>query len=100
MNIQESINKLIKAIKIKGKDIKLETKTFYSDKSDKMLTLYILYDKRETMARSKKAKIQKWFELYSGYSKVKLLQTLVDYYYKIGSEANGTETNRETEEIY
>lgn len=83
MNIQKNINKLIIAIKQKGKEIRLETRMFYYDEANKYLTKIILSEK---LIEDDKTT---WVELYSGFSKVKLLKCLVEYYKKIEGEANG-----------
>lgn len=87
MNIQQNINKLLIGIKLKGKNVKLDTKSYYSDKAGKYITKYIFYERRTTENKYGE-EVEKWFELWDGYSKPNLLKYLVDYYKEIGSEAD------------
>lgn len=88
MNIQGNIRKIIVAIKQKGKEIKIDTRMFYLEEANKYITKIIFSEKR--IEKNKKGKeVSKWCELYSGYSKVKLLKYLVEYYKEIEGEANG-----------
>lgn len=83
MNIQGNINKLIIAIKQKGKEVKIETKMFYYEEAKKYLTKIILLKKEIEGDKTT------WDELYSGFSKIKLLKSLAEYYKEIEGEANG-----------
>lgn len=113
-NIQSKINKLILALKIKGRIVGINTKQFYAQDSKKMITKYIIgevseaaeADKRVIQALYKKLNSKKategekeeleeeirileeeFAERYiSGtfYSKIKILKFLADWYKKVG----------------
>lgn len=70
MNIQSKINKLLMALRYKGIAIKTNTEQFFAD-DDKLITKYIVY---ETHPR----------EGQVFYSKIKMLEYLVDLYKKVG----------------
>lgn len=86
------------AIKLKGYDIKLETKMTYSDKSNKYITRYIVYEKRLAENRQHEL-VMKWFEIFSDYGKAKVITFLAYYYKGKEGEADG-QADGETEEIY
>ena len=79
MNVQQNINRLLKAIRLKGIDIKIDRIEFYSEKLEKYCYKYSVY-----IRKNEKYVLQEKF-----FNKVKLLTYLVDKYKKIGSEANG-----------
>lgn len=79
MNIQGTINKVLLGIEAKGKQVKYETKTFYSPKLSRYMTIYTLYDKQFVSGKDGES-ILRWINLWQGYNKVHLLQKLVSYY--------------------
>lgn len=87
MNIQSNINKLLVGIKLKGKNVKLDTKLYYSDRAGKYITKHIFYERIKVEDRYGEEK-DKWVERYSGYGKASLLKYIADYYNRIGSEAD------------
>lgn len=114
MNIQSKINKLILALKVKGRVVGINTKQFYAEDSKKMITKYEIGEVNEAAEadqrvikelyrklKSKKTpegerkEIEKEIEILeeeyrenyiSGtfYSKIKILLFLVDWYKKVG----------------
>lgn len=86
MNIQLTINKLLIGIKQKGKNVKLDTKMYYSEKTNKYITKYIFCERRK-VENTDGEETEKWIEIDSCYGKSKLLKSMVNYYNKIGSEA-------------
>lgn len=70
------------AIKQKGKEIKIETRMFYYEEAKKYLTKITLLEKKIEDDKTI------WNELYSGFSKTKLLKGLVEYYKEIEGETN------------
>ena len=87
MNIQGTINKLLIGIKQKGKNVKLDTKMYYSERANKYITKYLFYEKQK-VENSDGEETEKWVEIDSCYGKVKLLKAIVNYYKKIEGEAN------------
>lgn len=87
MNIQGNINKLLIGIRLKGKNVKLESKTYYSEKASNYITKHIFYERRTVEDRYGEEK-EKWFELWSGYNKANLLKYLAEYFKEIEGEAN------------
>lgn len=87
MRIQENINKLMIAISLKGKKIKIVTRTYYSDFSEKYITRYVLYEKVKYKDKYKRKK-EKWIEYDSCYGKIDLLKILIRYHKEIEGEAN------------
>jgi hypothetical protein len=73
-NIQSKINKLVMALKIKGRIIKINTSQFYLEDKDKVITKYIVY---ETQPKDGE-------EIYG---KVNVLKYLVDLYKEIGESS-------------
>lgn len=88
MNVQKSINKLLKAIRLKGIDIKIDRIEFYSDKLEKYCSKHVVYIK-EVVENKFGELVGKYIKHDEFFSKVKLLKYLVDKYKEIGSEANG-----------
>lgn len=87
MNIQKSINKLLLGIKQKGKNVKLESKTYFSENSNKYITKYLIYERIKYKNKYGEEK-EKWLEINNCYGKGNLLKYLVTYYRKIEGEAN------------
>ena len=113
-NIQSKINKLILALKIKGRIVGINTKQFYAEDSKQMITKYEIgevseqaeADKRVMQELTKKLNSKKTTEgekkeieeelillqeefaekYISGifYSKIKILLFLVEWYKKVG----------------
>lgn len=71
MNIQNKINKLLQAFRMKGYILKINTEQFLSEDESRIMTKYILYE-----SHPKKGQVF--------YSKVKLLIYLADLYKKVG----------------
>lgn len=71
-NIQNQIDKLLLAFMIKGITYKINTKQFYSEKSKRFVTKYILWEYDE----------RKDGEVF--YSKIKLLLFLAERYKEVG----------------
>ena len=88
MNINQSINKLLFAIRNKGIDIKIDTIQFYSDKLEKYCSKYVVYIKQLTTNR-KGEEVLKYIYQDDFFSKVQLLKYLVEKYKQIGSETDG-----------
>lgn len=114
MNIQGKINKLLVALRTKGRIVGMNTKQFYATDSEKMITKYIIgeiNEQAETDMRIIKAlykkinskktpqaerkKLEKEVVLLEGeysekyisgifYSKVKILLFLAEWYKKVG----------------
>ena len=74
-------------IKIKGKNVKLDTKSYYSDKANKYITKYEFFERRTVEDKYGEEK-EKWFSLWDGYNKASLLKYMANYYKQIGSEAD------------
>lgn len=72
MNIQSKINKLLLALRYKGIILKINTEQFLNKEENKMITKYIVYDDHP----------KKDGEIF--YSKIKLLEYLVDLYKRVG----------------
>lgn len=92
MNINQNINKLLYALKIKGQLYKINSFQFYSEKNDKYSTKYQIL-KRELIEvyneEIDKFEMQeKYKQDYECYSKVDLLKYLAEEHRK-GSEADG-----------
>lgn len=92
MNINQNINKLLYALKVKGQLYKINSFQFYSEKNDKYCTKYQIL-KRELIEvyneEADKFEMQeKYKQDYECYSKVNLLKYLAEEYRK-GSEADG-----------
>lgn len=116
MNIQSKINKLILALKVKGRIVGINTRQFYAEDSKKMITKYemgeiseaaeadkrvmqVLYRKMNSKRTTEEEKeeisreleyLQEEFEekYISGifYSKIKILMFLAEWHKKVGEE--------------
>lgn len=86
MNIQRNINKLLIVIKQKGKNVKIESKTYFSENSNKYITKYSVYERLKYKNKYGEEK-EKWLEINNCYGKTNLLKYLVTYYRKIEGEA-------------
>jgi uncharacterized protein Yka (UPF0111/DUF47 family) len=114
MNIQSKINKLILALKVKGRIVGINSKQFYAEDNKKMITKYEIQEVNETAEADKRViralykklnskktpkgekeslieEIELLEEEYqqnyiSGtfYSKVKMLKFLANWYKKVG----------------
>ena len=72
---------------LKGKKIKVNTKQYYSEKTGKMGTKYILTT--SVLRRNRKGeKVVKDEELFNSYSKVEVLKYLAGLYKELG-DASG-----------
>lgn len=95
MNINQNINKLLYALKIKGQIYKINSFQFYSEKNDKYSTKYQIL-KRELIPINTDIELEdekieyeeKYFVDKECYSKIDLLKYLAEEYRK-GSEADG-----------
>lgn len=92
MNINQNINKLLYALKVKEQLYKINSFQFYSEKNDKYSTKYQVL-KRESVEvyneETDEFEMQeKYKQDYECYSKVDLLKYLAEEYRK-GSEADG-----------
>lgn len=75
MNIQSKINKLLMALRVKGIYLRIDTEQFPADDMERMITKYIVYE-----THPKKGQVF--------YSKLKMLEYLIELYKKVG-EADG-----------
>ncbi|MFT8350047.1 hypothetical protein [Clostridium saccharoperbutylacetonicum] len=73
-NIQSKINKIVMALKVKGRIIKINTSQFYLEDKDKVITKYIVYETHPKEGE----------EIYG---KVNVLKYLVDLYKEIGESS-------------
>jgi hypothetical protein len=73
-NPQSKINKLIMALKVKGRIIKINTSQFYIEDKDKVITKYIVYETRPKDGE----------EIYG---KVNVLKYLVSLYKELGESS-------------
>ena len=74
MNIQNRINKLILALKMKGFVLFIDKKQFYSEDLDKLCTKYIVHEGNPR-------------EGETFYSQLKLLNYLANYYKKVSDSS-------------
>lgn len=91
MNVQNNINKLLYALRQKGKIYKINSFKFYSEKNDKYCTKYQISKKELIEILNEYGEIEyieKYNTDYECYSKIDILKYLVEEY-KIGSEADG-----------
>jgi predicted double-glycine peptidase len=72
MNVQGKINKLLLALRMKGRIIKKDTQQWYAEDSGKVITKYILYEEHP----------KKDGEVF--YSKIQMLKYLAEKYKKVG----------------
>lgn len=90
MNINNSINKLLKALQIKNKLYKVNSFQFYDEKNNRYSIKYQILKRKSVKEYDKKTHkdvIKEKYETdYSCYSKVNIMKYLVDEYKK-GSEA-------------
>lgn len=92
MNINQNINKLLYALKIKGQLYKINSFQFYSEKNDKYSIKYQIM-KRQLVEvynedTDKIENEERYKQDYECYSKVDLLKYLAEEHRK-GSEASG-----------
>ena len=71
MDIQKKISKLLLALRMKGYIYKINVSQYYSEEKQKIINKYILWDTH-----------QKEGEVF--YSKIKLLEYLIELYKKVG----------------
>ncbi len=71
MNIQSKINKLLMALRVKGRYLRIDTEQFPSNDMERMITKYIVY---ETHPRQGQV----------FYSKINILEYLVKLYKEVG----------------
>ncbi len=92
MNVNQNINKLLYALKIKGQVYKINSFKFYSEKNNKYSTKYqVLKREIEEIINDETLEIEyreKYKQNYECYSKIDLMKYLVEEYRK-GSEADG-----------
>lgn len=92
MNVNQNINKLLYALKIKGQVYKINSFKFYSEKNDKYSTKYqVLKREIEEILNNETLEIEykeKYKQNYECYSKINLMKYLAEEYRK-GSEADG-----------
>lgn len=93
MNINQNINKLLYALKIKKQFYKINSFQFYSEKAEKYCIKYQVLKKiYEEVYNTKTHEIElneKYVPDYDCYGKVELMKYLIDEYKRIGSEADG-----------
>jgi capsular polysaccharide biosynthesis protein len=73
-NVQSKINKLIMALKVKGRVIKINTSQFYIEDKDKVITKYIVYETNPKDGEDI-------------YGKVNVLKYLVKLYRELGESS-------------
>lgn len=71
MDIQKKISKLLLSLRMKGYIYKINVSQYYSEEKQKIINKYILWDTH-----------QKEGEVF--YSKIKLLEYLIELYKKVG----------------
>jgi hypothetical protein len=79
MNISGTINKLLYAIKMKGKDIKIDSRMYFSETSHRYVTKYIISEHKEVENRQHQL-VLKWVSIYESYGKGNVLKFLAEYY--------------------
>lgn len=92
MNVNQNINKLLYALKLKGQLYKINSFQFYSEKNDKYSTKYQVL-KRELVEvwneETEEIEMKERYKQdYDCYSKIDLMKYLAEEYRK-GSEADG-----------
>lgn len=92
MNVNQNINKLLYALKQKGKIYKINSFKFYSEKNDKYATKYQVLKKELVEVYNEDADKTELQERYiqgkECYSKIDLMKYLAEEHRK-GSEADG-----------
>ena len=92
MNINQNINKLLYALKQKGKIYKINSFKFYSEKNDKYSTKYQIskkvFEETYNIREDKIELIERYKQDYECYSKIDLMKYLAEEYKK-GNEADG-----------
>lgn len=92
MNINQNINKLLYALKIKGQFYKINTYQFYSEKNDKYCTKYQVLKKELIeefdIEENKIVYKEKYVLKEECYSKIDFMKYLAEEHRK-GSEASG-----------
>lgn len=92
MNINQNINKLLYALKVKGQLYKINTYQFYSEKNDKYCTKYQISKKELVeeidIEENKIIHKEKYVLKEECYSKIDLMKYLAEEHRK-GSEASG-----------
>ncbi len=88
MNINQNINKLLYALKIKGQLYKINSFKFYSERNDKYSTKYQVlkrvFEETYNIEKDKIELIEKYKQDYECYSKIDLLKYLAEEYRKMG----------------
>lgn len=91
MNINQNINKLLYALKLKGQIYKINTFQFYSEKNDKYSTKYQVMKKitEETIVYAsgqeyEKVSKEKYKQDYECYNKVELMKYFIKEYKGMG----------------
>lgn len=92
MNINQNINKLLYALKIKGQLYKINSFQFYSEKNDKYSTKYQIMKRQLVEVYNEDTdeieNEERYKQDYECYNKVDLLKYLAEEHRK-GSEASG-----------
>lgn len=92
MNINQSINKLLFALKQRGQLYKINSFQFYSEKNDKYSTKYQIMKQQPVEVYNEETDkieiVERYKQHYECYSKVDLMKYLAEEYRK-GSEADG-----------
>lgn len=83
-NLQPNINKMLKALRGKGRVYKINTQQFYSEEQDRLITKMILWEEHPNRDG----------EVF--YSKVELLKYLVEQWKKVND--HGAERSEGTDE--
>lgn len=92
MNINQNINKLLYALKLKGQLYKINSYQFYSEKNDKYCSKYQILKKKLVeefdIEENKIVYKEKYVQDKECYSKIDLMKYLAEEHRK-GSEASG-----------
>lgn len=91
MNVNQNINKLLYALKIKGQLYKINSFKFYSEKNDKYSTKYQIMKREQVEVYNKETDEfemqERYKQNYECYSKIDLMKYLAEELR--GSEADG-----------
>ena len=88
MNINQSINKLLFALKQRGQLYKINSFQFYSEKNDKYSTKYQIMKQQPVEVYNEETDkieiVERYKQDYECYSKIDLLKYLAEEYRKMG----------------
>lgn len=92
MNVNQNINKLLYALKVKGQFYKVNSFQFYSENNDKYCTKYQIMKRQLVEVYNEETdeieEQERYKQDYECYSKIDLMKYLAEEYRK-GSEASG-----------